>query len=34
VPEDLVATARLLISNGSGALTGQVIEVGGGLVFR
>ena len=34
VPEDVVATARLLISDGSGALTGQVIEVGGGLVFR
>ncbi|WP_127503732.1 SDR family NAD(P)-dependent oxidoreductase [Actinoplanes solisilvae] len=34
VPEDLVATARLLVSEGSGALTGQVIEVGGGLVFR
>jgi 3-oxoacyl-[acyl-carrier protein] reductase len=34
VPEDLVATARLLISDGAGALTGQVIEVGGGLVFR
>jgi NAD(P)-dependent dehydrogenase (short-subunit alcohol dehydrogenase family) len=34
VPEDVVATVRLLISDGSGALTGQVIEVGGGLVFR
>ena len=34
VPEDLVATARLLVSEGSGALTGQVLEVGGGLVFR
>lgn len=34
VPEDLVATVRLLISDGAGALTGQVIEVGGGLVFR
>ncbi|HET6482071.1 MAG TPA: SDR family oxidoreductase [Actinoplanes sp.] len=34
VPEDLVATVRLLVSEGSGALTGQVIEVGGGLVFR
>ncbi|WP_030435740.1 SDR family NAD(P)-dependent oxidoreductase [Actinoplanes subtropicus] len=34
VPEDLVATARLLVSDGAGALTGQVIEVGGGLVFR
>jgi len=34
VPEDLVATARLLISDGAGALTGQVIEVGGGLIFR
>ncbi|WP_433359627.1 SDR family NAD(P)-dependent oxidoreductase [Actinoplanes sp. CA-142083] len=34
VPEDLVATVRLLVSDGSGALTGQVIEVGGGLIFR
>lgn len=34
VPEDLVATVRLLVSEGSGALTGQVLEVGGGLVFR
>ncbi|GIF22408.1 NAD(P)-dependent dehydrogenase (short-subunit alcohol dehydrogenase family) [Actinoplanes tereljensis] len=34
VPEDLVATVRLLVSDGAGALTGQVIEVGGGLVFR
>lgn len=34
VPEDLVATLRLLVSDGAGALTGQVIEVGGGLVFR
>ena len=34
LPEDLVATVRLLVSDGSGALTGQVIEVGGGLVFR
>jgi len=34
VPEDLVATARLLVSDGAGALTGQVIEVGGGLIFR
>ena len=34
LPEDLVATVRLLASDGSGALTGQVLEVGGGLVFR
>ncbi|MET0424602.1 MAG: SDR family NAD(P)-dependent oxidoreductase [Actinoplanes sp.] len=34
VPEDLVATVRLLVAEGSGALTGQVLEVGGGLVFR
>ncbi|GAA2555065.1 3-hydroxybutyrate dehydrogenase [Winogradskya consettensis] len=34
IPEDLVATVRLLASDGSGALTGQVLEVGGGLVFR
>jgi NAD(P)-dependent dehydrogenase (short-subunit alcohol dehydrogenase family) len=34
VPEDVVATVRLLVSDGAGALTGQVLEVGGGLVFR
>lgn len=34
VPEDVVAAVRLLVSDGSGALTGQVLEVGGGLVFR
>jgi NAD(P)-dependent dehydrogenase (short-subunit alcohol dehydrogenase family) len=34
LPEDLVATVRLLVSEGSGALTGQVLEVGGGLIFR
>jgi NAD(P)-dependent dehydrogenase (short-subunit alcohol dehydrogenase family) len=34
LPEDLVATVRLLVSAGASALTGQVIEVGGGLVFR
>jgi NAD(P)-dependent dehydrogenase (short-subunit alcohol dehydrogenase family) len=34
VPEDVVATVRLLVSAGAGALTGQVVEVGGGLVFR
>ncbi|XVU22061.1 SDR family NAD(P)-dependent oxidoreductase [Actinoplanes sp. CA-054009] len=34
VPEDLVETVRLLVSDGAAALTGQVIEVGGGLVFR
>jgi len=34
IPEDVVATVRLLVSDGSGALTGQVLEVGGGLVFR
>ena len=34
LPEDLVATVRLLVSDGAGALTGQVIEVGGGLIFR
>ncbi|GAA2633500.1 SDR family NAD(P)-dependent oxidoreductase [Paractinoplanes durhamensis] len=34
LPEDVVATVRLLVSDGAGALTGQVIEVGGGLIFR
>jgi NAD(P)-dependent dehydrogenase (short-subunit alcohol dehydrogenase family) len=34
VPEDLVATAQWLASPGAAAVTGQVIEVGGGLVYR
>ena len=34
VPEDLVAAVRFLVSDGAAAMTGQVIEVGGGLVYR
>jgi 3-oxoacyl-[acyl-carrier protein] reductase len=34
VPDDLVAAVRFMVSDGAAALTGQVIEVGGGLVFR
>jgi 3-oxoacyl-[acyl-carrier protein] reductase len=34
VPEDMVAAARFLVSDGAAAMTGQVLEVGGGLVFR
>ncbi|MEV0715770.1 SDR family NAD(P)-dependent oxidoreductase [Asanoa sp. NPDC050611] len=34
VPDDLVAAVRFLVSDGSGAMTGQVIEVGAGLVYR
>ena len=34
VPADLVATIRYLVHDGAAALTGQVIEVGGGLVYR
>jgi NAD(P)-dependent dehydrogenase (short-subunit alcohol dehydrogenase family) len=34
LPADLVETVRLLVSPGAAALTGQVIEVGGGVVFR
>jgi NAD(P)-dependent dehydrogenase (short-subunit alcohol dehydrogenase family) len=34
VPEDVISTVRLLVAEDSGALTGQVLEVGGGLVFR
>jgi NAD(P)-dependent dehydrogenase (short-subunit alcohol dehydrogenase family) len=34
VPEDLVAAARYLVSDGASAMTGQVLEVGGGLVYR
>ncbi|WP_045743949.1 SDR family NAD(P)-dependent oxidoreductase [Actinoplanes rectilineatus] len=33
-PDDLVATVRLLAGEGSAAITGQVLEVGAGLVFR
>ncbi|MFY1631761.1 SDR family NAD(P)-dependent oxidoreductase [Solwaraspora sp. WMMB335] len=33
-PDDLVSTVRFLASPQSGAVTGQVIEVGGGLVLR
>jgi hypothetical protein len=34
VPDDLVATVRYLVSDGASAMTGQVLEVGGGLVYR
>jgi len=34
VPDDLVAAVRFMVSEGASALTGQVIEVGGGLVYR
>ena len=34
VPDDLVATVQYLISDGASAMTGQVLEVGGGLVYR
>jgi NAD(P)-dependent dehydrogenase (short-subunit alcohol dehydrogenase family) len=34
VPDDLIAAARFLVSDGASATTGQVIEVGGGLVYR
>ncbi|MDQ7903761.1 SDR family oxidoreductase [Phytohabitans sp. ZYX-F-186] len=34
VPDDLVAAVRFLVSDGAAATTGQVIEVGGGLVHR
>jgi len=34
VPDDLVATVRYLVSAGASAMTGQVLEVGGGLVYR
>ncbi|BCB77969.1 3-oxoacyl-[acyl-carrier-protein] reductase [Phytohabitans flavus] len=34
VPDDLVATVRYLVSDGASATTGQVIEVGAGLVYR
>jgi NAD(P)-dependent dehydrogenase (short-subunit alcohol dehydrogenase family) len=34
VPDDLVAAVRFLVSDGASAMTGQVLEVGAGLVFR
>jgi NAD(P)-dependent dehydrogenase (short-subunit alcohol dehydrogenase family) len=34
VPDDMVAAVRFLVSDGASAMTGQVLEVGGGLVFR
>ncbi|HEU4348503.1 MAG TPA: SDR family oxidoreductase [Actinoplanes sp.] len=34
VPDDLVGTVRYLVSDGAAAVTGQVIEVGAGLVLR
>lgn len=34
VPDDLIAAARFLVSDGASATTGQVIEVGGGIVYR
>lgn len=34
VPDDLVSAVHYLISAGASATTGQVIEVGGGLVYR
>ncbi len=34
VPDDLVAAVRYLVSDGASAMTGQVLEVGGGLVYR
>jgi NAD(P)-dependent dehydrogenase (short-subunit alcohol dehydrogenase family) len=33
VPEDLLTTVRFLVADGSGAMTGQVVEVGAGLVL-
>jgi NAD(P)-dependent dehydrogenase (short-subunit alcohol dehydrogenase family) len=34
VPDDLAGTVRFLVSDGSAAMTGQVLEVGAGLVLR
>jgi NAD(P)-dependent dehydrogenase (short-subunit alcohol dehydrogenase family) len=33
LPEDLLTAVRFLVADGSGAMTGQVVEVGGGLVL-
>jgi len=34
VPDDVIAAARFLVSPGAATTTGQVLEVGGGLVYR
>jgi NAD(P)-dependent dehydrogenase (short-subunit alcohol dehydrogenase family) len=34
VPDDLVGAVRFLVSPGASAMTGQVLEIGAGLVFR
>jgi len=34
VPADLVAAVRFMVSDGASAFTGQVLEVGGGLIYR
>jgi NAD(P)-dependent dehydrogenase (short-subunit alcohol dehydrogenase family) len=34
VPGDLVAAVQFLVSDGAAAMTGQVMEVGAGLVYR
>jgi NAD(P)-dependent dehydrogenase (short-subunit alcohol dehydrogenase family) len=34
VPDDLVGAVQYLVSEGASATTGQVLEVGGGLVYR
>jgi NAD(P)-dependent dehydrogenase (short-subunit alcohol dehydrogenase family) len=34
VPGDLVAAVQFLVSDGAAAMTGQVVEVGAGLVYR
>jgi NAD(P)-dependent dehydrogenase (short-subunit alcohol dehydrogenase family) len=34
VPEDVVGAVRFLVSAGASAMTGQVLEVGAGLVYR
>jgi NAD(P)-dependent dehydrogenase (short-subunit alcohol dehydrogenase family) len=33
VPDDLLTAVRFLVADGSGAMTGQVLEVGAGLVL-
>jgi 3-oxoacyl-[acyl-carrier protein] reductase len=33
LPDDLLTAVRFLVAEGSGAMTGQVVEVGGGLVL-
>jgi hypothetical protein len=34
VPQDMVGCLKFLVSAEAAAMTGQVVEVGGGIVYR